>query len=193
LFKKKNQKPVKMSRSLGDLCYNIPEASIYGELTEGSILKLVSHLPQSEKTRIFDIGSGSGFTLCNFAKSLPTSSCSLFGIEITKSRVDLSRLIIPKIKPANVEKWEIIEGDICLLSTLPQVDICFSFDTTFTENLMNHIISLQLKSHQLQYVISSRSNAYYRPEEWLEIGRVATKSRGSGQVITFFVYQKIKK
>ncbi len=182
-----------MSRDLGDHCYNIPNESIYGEITANSISKLIQnfHFFPNQVIRILDIGSGSGYTLCNFAKSFDNFQCILIGIEISKIRANLSRAIIPKIKPFNVKEWEIFEYDILNMMELPTIDICFSFDKTFTSKLMEHIIKLQLKCKDLKTVISCKSTEYYNEKYWIQAGKIPCRMRGSGQIITFFIWNKI--
>ncbi len=179
-----------MTRELGDHCYNIPSESIYGEITANSILKLCSDIKFDNKINILDIGSGSGYSLCNFAKAFSRDQCNLIGIEISNIRADLSRTIIPKIIPPNVNQWEIIEMDILKLSYLPSCNLCFSFDKTFTQDLMIHIAHLQLKCSSLKYIISCHGMNIYKIENWIEMKRVPCRLRGSGQIITFFIYIK---
>lgn len=181
-----------MSRELGDACYNIPLESIYGEITLGSITKLVDQLPIFKKNMcILDIGSGSGYSLCNFAKCFPNNECTLIGIEISQIRADLSLVIIPKIKTKNIINWNIFNQNVLTLTSLPFCDLCFSFDKTFTFDLMEHIVSLQLQAKNLKYIISCHSNKYYRKENWNLVGKEPCRLRGSGQIISFFVYEKI--
>jgi len=174
-----------MARELGDHCYNIPSESIYGEITANSIMKLCSGIVFAREITILDIGSGSGYTLCNLAKAFPKNKCNLIGIEVSTIRAELSRTIIPKIIPPNVNRWDIIEKDILKLKNLSKIDLCFSFDKTFTKDLMKHIIDLQMDS--CFYVISCHS---YEEKNWIEMKRVPCRLRGSGQIITFFVYIK---
>lgn len=181
-----------MARELGDHCYNIPSESIYGEITAGSVIKLVSLLKivHEKSITIMDIGSGSGYSLVHFAKAFPQNNINLIGLEISKIRAELSKTIIPQIAPKNVSYWQIFETDIFKYSILPEMDICFSFDKTFTKDLMQHIVKLQLKS-KIQFVISCHDSNTYLKTEWLEIGKVPCRLRTSGQIITFYIYTSV--
>ncbi len=179
-----------MARDLGDHCYNIPSESIYGEITANSILKLVSFVKCNTKTiNIIDIGSGSGYSLVNLAKAFPDTQVNIIGIEVSVLRAELSETIIPKIKSSNIKKWTIYNKDILKMQSLPLIDLSFSFDKTFTIELLTHIMKLQLNCSTLQYVISCHS---YSSIYWMEIGRVPCRLRGSGQIITFFVFMRKK-
>jgi len=180
-----------MCNSLRELCYNVPDQSIYGELTDGSIAKLVSYVKQFSSVTILDIGSGSGATLCAFAKHMPKTSCDLVGVEISQIRATISRQIIPHYLPPNAKKWLIIEDNVLTWSALPPCNISFSFDTTFTKALMTHIVTLQLNCPELQFVISSKGSRYYDTSLWSIITTVPCKLKGSGQTISFHV--RIKK
>ncbi len=177
-------------KSLSNLCYNVPDQSIYGELTDNSIAKLTVCIGVSSNMKILDIGSGSGATLCAFAKFLPKSSCELIGIEISHLRADISRQVIPYCLPSNVNKWSILEVDVLNIKQIPPCQVCFSFDTTFTQDLMMHIIKLQLNCLELCYVISSKKSCYYDPDLWTTIATIPCKLKGSGQTISFYVRTK---
>ncbi len=184
-----------MSSELMNLCYNVPGESIYGEFTTNSLVALLELIPCVEKKpilTILDIGSGSGKTLCVLGQYYDPIPCRLIGIEVSTLRADISRMVIPKKKSSNIIDWDIIERDILQLFQLPSsISMSFSFDKTFTHELMTHIVKLQLKCETLIHVITTHPpKKYYNDAHWILIARAPCRLIGSGQIITLFVYKK---
>ena len=178
---------------LANFCYNVPGESIYGELTSGSINKLLEHLELKKfsSLHILDIGSGSGVSLCNIASFFHNFKCYLVGIEVSQLRAQISREIIPKVKPKNVVDWNILEEEVLNMVNLPLVEISFSFDKAFPKNLMEHIVELQIKCKSLKYVISSHSKKYYYlSAHWTEIVKIPCRQKGSGNAMLMYVFKK---
>lgn len=177
---------------LANLCYNAPGESVYGEFTSASINKLLEHLEVKKfsSLTILDIGMGSGVSLCTIAAFFHQINCYLIGIEVSKLRAEISRNIIPEIKTSNVVDWTILEEDILNMIHLPSTNISFSFDKSFTKNLMEHIVKLQTKCKSLKYVISSHSKKYYSSVCWREVVKIPCRQKGSGSVMLMYVLEK---
>src|SRR6185369_15061543 len=178
-----------MARELGNLCYNVPGESIYGEITLNSIRQLTQYFsfPDDDWIHIVDIGSGAGYMLCNFAQCLlelgSERKIHLTGYEISAERARLSREIIPQLLEKDCKdmiEWEIYQADIQKQTMLPRtVTHAVSFDKTFTPALLAHMEKLQRSCPSLTNVVS---NHKYPEKYWDLVARVPCKLRGSSQV-----------
>ncbi len=175
-----------MSRELGNLCYNIPNQSIYGEITNASLEKLCQYMKTNqENVHILDIGSGSCFTLCILAKQYSNQHVQITGIEISKERNNIALQIIPKLFVG--KEWKVITQDILLLEILrDNYTHSFHFDKTFPANLMQHIEKLEFQCKSIKYVVTN--NKKYYLDNWQYIACVACKLRGSSQCMNFYVF-----
>jgi hypothetical protein len=150
----------KMSRELRNLCYNVPDASVYGEFTTKSIEQWAKATPLPSNVQIVDIGSGSGQTLSLFGNWFPDSK--LIGFEISSVRAQLSRIILPTL---TTHPWIVYEQDVSTLHELPSgTTHSISFDKTFSLSLMQSIEQLQYKCESLVYVITTKPKIYQ--ERW---------------------------
>ncbi len=187
---------------LVELCYNSKQSPIYAELTDSSLVKLfkiiTEHLPSNcYKTLIgiFDFGHGSGMALLKFATLYQPYLCNIYGIDVSKERVEISEHLIPKHRPRNVQEWKVECGDILDISNLPQCHVSYSFDKAFSHEIMEHMQKLQFKSYSLRFVITSRSSVYTsRPNQWEFIESVNAKTCGlEGVSCKMYVFKKILK
>lgn len=194
-FRVKRNRGKKMTRELADLCYNIPDGSIYGEITIGSIENLVKkcNLAEISEITLVDIGSGSGYTLCHLAASVKKhfkniKNIQLLGYEVCEERCKLSNIIMSQLL-ADVDNvsYKIYHANIAHVKTLSGVQCCFSFDKTFGPKLMKHIEHLQRNTPSIVNVIS---NHKYPDMYWEKVDAVRGKLRGSKQTMNFYIYRR---
>jgi hypothetical protein len=182
-----------MANQLVELCYNVPDAPIYGQFVRGSLVKWFEYMQKAEcvKPHIFDIGSGSGVTLCTCA-SFFHEKVKISGIEMCKQRVELSKVIIPQRLPQNVISWSIHECDVLTLSSLPpDVTHCISFDKTFPQNVLEHVERLQYACPALLFVTSCHRKPYNNTKRWKLLAKIPSHQHGSNCSITVYVHAKI--
>lgn len=183
------------TRLIGDLCFNVPDMPIYGEITQTSLANLMNFIKPylNESTFIIDIGSGSGYALSYLARGIDPLPCRLFGAEISSTRVELSRQILPKILPKNVTSWTIECLDIssCLVLSYP-FEVCYSFDKVFPKKIMKKIQNLQSKCKSLRFVITTQIDIY-KNKNWTLIGKHTCLCRGSNASFMFYVLRKKNK
>jgi hypothetical protein len=173
------------------LCYNVPDSSIYGEITKRSIQKWAEATPLDGPIHIIDLGSGSGRSMSYYASFFAPQSVILTGFEMCSQRVKLSLLILPRIKPKNVLQWSIIEKDIMMIKQLPKTAThCMSFDKTFPTRLMTQIEMLQRKSN-LIYVVTTKKS-HYPSLYWNLLQTISSRQHGSSCGVCFYVFQRKK-
>lgn len=181
---------------ISNLCYNVPEQSIYGEIVASSIYSILIELQKFSKNKdlvILDIGSGSGLTLLNLATFYHRNNCILVGIEVSEIRANISKLILFKNKLPNIKKWDILQADILSMNELPNnIKISYHFDKTFTKNLMNHIVNLENQCTSLKYVITFHSKKYYKEQNWIQVIKKMCRLKGSKQALMCYAYLKRK-
>ncbi len=199
--KKKEDKVQLPKDTLQELCYNSGDSPIYGEITDGSLTKIMRivienlALTHSFKTplSLLDIGSGSGMALCKMATLLIPYQCNIYGIEIAPERVKISDILIPKHAPSNVKEWKVITDDVIRLDSLPQSHFSYSFDKAMSIEIMEHIERLQYQSYSLSIVATSKPKIYSsKPHHWELIGEVNASMHGSGSKTKFYIFKKMK-
>jgi len=186
-------------RQLASLCFNVPGASIYGEISKGSVKKWVECIQlhsqsvnkKQKRIRAIDLGSGSGQTLCHFASFFAPQTIQLTGIEICPQRVDICNQIKKEIQPANVTEFDVIQQDVMLLKRLPNgCTHCISFDKTFTVPLMSHIAQLQTKCKTLEFVITCHKSYLLDSPHWALLQVIRSRQHGSHCMVSFYVFQR---
>ncbi len=200
--KKKKEPKIKLPRdSLQELCYNSGDSPIYGEITDGSLKKIMRIMTENLPTALYktpigilDIGSGSGMALCKLATLYQPYKCNLYGIEVAPERVRISDVLIPKHLPSNVGEWKVFECDVKTLDHLPQSHFSYSFDKAMSKDLMEHIERLQYLSYSLQIVATSKPKVYFaRPDRWEPIGEVNASMHVSQSGVKFYLFKKMAK
>ena len=169
-----------MARELGDLCYNIPNESIYGEFSKHSIYQLWKQFLHLKHNHVLDIGSGSGFTLSYFA----TFAQQVTGIEISKERVSLSLSVLQQLQLSI--PWNIVHQDIMHMSNLPEsCTHSFHFDKTFPLVLRQKIATLETQSSSIVCVATCHRDLYV---DWTYQSSCTCTMRGSGQKMTMHIF-----
>jgi hypothetical protein len=148
------------------LCFNVPDAPIYGELTEGSMEKVVAQCISlfgldkqvDPAYRVIDLGSGVGKPSWHFAARGALLS---IGVEVVRERVyqssaaaamilrDCERML-DSTRPFNVAFGNI---EITALQTLSYFDVVYMSDDGFSPNTLTHVSKI-IGGGRCRYLVS---------------------------------------
>jgi len=179
-------------RKLADLCYNIPETPIYGELTDRSVRKMgrlfIDLMESGSTLRICDLGSGGGVMLVSLHRYLQQFDVPhvLHGIEGSPQRVRISKTILSQ-EIVSTTPWSISQEDLEIKSNLPRgTTHTISFDSTFPEKTMQNIKRMQRNCSTLQFVVTTHK---YNDTSFKLVQTISCVMHGSGSRIQFYCYK----
>jgi hypothetical protein len=120
-------------------------ASLYGEITQASVARLIKHLNLTPKDVFYDLGSGLGKVVLQVAVSSNVRSAT--GIELSHMRHLYAQTALHKTKEAGylmTKNCSFINGDI-LTEPLPNATVIYTCSTAFSQKLMK-ALSKRLRS-----------------------------------------------
>jgi hypothetical protein len=173
---------------LSSLCYNIPEESIYGELTSATLRRCaeLTATPSIGSSRVCDLGSGSSSSLCALTGYLGANRG--VGVESCPQRFRISRLVVRRKGLLNVFVYHC---NIFEMTSLPLgTTHCFCFDKAFTGDLLEHTYTLYDRTQSLQWIITTRKINIGEEinQGWVPRHSFVGKMRGSGAGCVVYIY-----
>jgi SAM-dependent methyltransferase len=111
-------------------------ASLYGEITQSSLARLIKYLKLTPRDVFYDLGSGLGKVVLQVA--MTTKIHSATGIELSHIRHLYAGTALHKVKEARylaTTQCKFIHGDI-LKEPLPGASIIYTCSTAFSQKLM---------------------------------------------------------
>jgi len=183
-----------------DLCYNVPGAPLYGELTPAGYRRvaeiLAGAVENTTKICLFDAGSGSGNALSSLVLHLrrasqgSSRSMAAVGVEVDSIRCQLSRHVLAQSLPVDVP-WKIVNQDILDILDMKTLGAthCYAFDKVFPPRVLRHLEELQRKSTNVVAVVTTKPKVY-RANGWKLTGRTQASFRGGKGRCEFYAFQK---
>lgn len=172
------------------------EGGISGEVTHGSLMKLVDMIPDSFKSGTFvDIGAGRGNVLLSVWYGAKWTPQKAIGYEISKRVANMGQTFIQTtINNRNGlgnNKINLLHKDVFDLQTLPShTDVVYSFNRGMPADLQEHIEDIITASKTVKYVfvVDPFENS---DNKWSIVGKQQVSQSGSGRKHTFTLYKRI--
>ena len=183
-------------KGLADLCYNVPDMPIYGELTDGSMRTIGQSFLHHTAPRalgdisILDIGSGSGKAMTTLADVCGADVA--IGYELSDIRCDIARSLMTSYAP--IPRLIVRNTNVMDMRELHPDDHpthLYMFDYAFCPSLVNHIVKLVANQPRLRTIFTMKPDAYTCTGMWKKVDRLKTSFRGSGQSATGYVLTRV--
>ena len=171
------------------------EGGISGEVTHGSLMKLVDMLPPTFKANTFvDIGAGRGNVLLSVWYGATWSPDKAIGYEISKRVADMGKTYIKSTinnrGGLGNHNIDLLHKDVFHLERLPlHTNVVYSFNRGMPPKLQEHIEDIITKTKNVKYVfvVDPFENM---DDIWTIVGKQQVSQSGSGRKHTFTLYKR---